>query len=60
MNNLSSRQNRAGSLLRILGEHLPPEVYKHLGPEETGKLLETFHKPENQIRKKRERFSLLF
>ncbi|QCO32784.1 FliG C-terminal domain-containing protein [Leptospira interrogans] len=44
MNNLSSRQNRAGSLLRILGEHLPPEVYKHLGPEVTGKLLETFHK----------------
>ncbi|MDV6235224.1 FliG C-terminal domain-containing protein [Leptospira ellisii] len=44
MNNLSSRQNRAGSLLRILGEHLPPEVYRHLGPEATGKLLETFHK----------------
>ncbi|AYV54661.1 endoflagellar motor switch protein [Leptospira kmetyi] len=44
MNSLSSRQNRAGSLLRILGEHLPPEVYRHLGPEATGKLLETFHK----------------
>ncbi|TGK25135.1 FliG C-terminal domain-containing protein [Leptospira stimsonii] len=44
MNALSSRQNRAGSLLRILGEHLPPEVYRHLGPETTGKLLETFHK----------------
>ncbi|EMO61006.1 FliG C-terminal domain protein [Leptospira borgpetersenii serovar Pomona str. 200901868] len=44
MDPLSSRQNRAGSLLRILGEHLPPEVYRHLGPEATGKLLETFHK----------------
>lgn len=60
MDPLSSRQNRAGSLLRILGEHLPPEVYRHLGPEATGKLLETFHKTGNRTPKKREKFSLLF
>ncbi len=41
---LSGKRNRAGQLLRILGEHLPPEVFRHLGPQDTSKLLESFHK----------------
>ncbi|MFB5649801.1 FliG C-terminal domain-containing protein [Leptospira wolffii] len=41
---LSGKKNRAGQLLRILGEHLPPEVFRHLGPKDTSKLLESFHR----------------
>ncbi|TGK05440.1 endoflagellar motor switch protein [Leptospira langatensis] len=44
MSILSGKRNRAGQLLRILGEHLPPEVFRHLGPTDTTKLLESFHK----------------
>ncbi|TGK00730.1 endoflagellar motor switch protein [Leptospira semungkisensis] len=44
MSTLSGKRNRAGQLLRILGEHLPPEVFRHLGPTDTTKLLESFHK----------------
>ncbi|EPG75861.1 FliG C-terminal domain protein [Leptospira fainei serovar Hurstbridge str. BUT 6] len=44
MESLSGNKNRAGRLLRILGEHLPPEVFRHLGPKDTSRLLESFHK----------------
>ncbi|TGK17379.1 endoflagellar motor switch protein [Leptospira fluminis] len=44
MESLSGNKNRAGRLLRVLGEHLPPEVFRHLGPQDTSRLLESFHK----------------
>ncbi|EIE00141.1 FliG C-terminal domain-containing protein [Leptospira licerasiae] len=54
MSILSGKRNRAGQLLRILGEHLPPEVFRKLGPQDTSKLLESFHK-SGKIEAKQER-----
>ncbi|TGM13987.1 endoflagellar motor switch protein [Leptospira selangorensis] len=54
MSILSGKRNRAGQLLRILGEHLPPEVFRHLGPQDTSKLLESFRK-SGKLEAKQER-----
>ncbi|PJZ70046.1 endoflagellar motor switch protein [Leptospira perolatii] len=44
MGSPSENLHRAGNILRILGQHLPPEVFTHLGPKDTSRLLESFHK----------------